>query len=242
MEVGRTDPHNISRPQPSRSPRGTRRCWRRGRARPWNRRPQPNSSPSIKSFCAVPLLSHDRVLGALNVGSARSEASPRATSSCCAGGPGGHSMNAVAYREIAELKEKLNTEKLNGSRDPDQNFDEIVGQSPAHRGAEADRDCRADRVHVLIQGETGTGKELLARAIHNLSAPPGAHVRQAELRGHPHGLLASLATSAARSPAPSLRRPDASSSRMGGTCSSTRSGTSRWSCSRSSCACCRNRN
>jgi formate hydrogenlyase transcriptional activator len=44
---------------------------------------------------------------------------------------------------------------------------------------------------VLIQGETGTGKELLARAIHRLSPRKRPHLYQAELRGHSGGLLES---------------------------------------------------
>ena len=66
-------------------------------------------------MCSLPLLSHDRALGVLNVGRERPEAfSPqdvellRQVSQQIAIAV----ENALAYRQIEELKEKLNTERL----------------------------------------------------------------------------------------------------------------------------------
>jgi formate hydrogenlyase transcriptional activator len=45
--------------------------------------------------------------------------------------------------------------------------------------------------NVLILGETGTGKELVARALHRISPRKESALRHLELRSHPHGLLES---------------------------------------------------
>ena len=97
--------------------------------------------------------------------------------------------NALAYREIAELKDRLAQEKvyLEDEIRSELNFEEIVGRSPALRSVlqEIETVAPTDST-VLIYGETGTGKELIARAIHDLSSRSKATLRQAELRGHSH--------------------------------------------------------
>ena len=151
----------------------------------------------IKSFCAVPLLSHDRVLGALNVGSARPDAFSESDVELLRQVAQQVAIaveNAVAYREIAELKEKLNTEKLYLEAEirTEQNFDEIVGQSPALTQVLKQVEIVAPTEStVLIQGETGTGKELLARAIHNLSARRARTFVKLNCAAIPTGLLES---------------------------------------------------
>src|SRR5262249_37783920 len=81
--------------------------------------------------------------------------------------------NMKSYGEIAALKARLEKENIYLQEEirTEHNFEEIVGNSPAL----LDLLRRVDQVaptdsSVLIYGETGTGKELIARAIHNRSA------------------------------------------------------------------------
>jgi PAS domain S-box-containing protein len=77
-----------------------------------------------------------------------------------------------AYEEIKILKDQLAQEKLYLEEEirKDGGFDEIIGESPALKNVlKQVRIVSPTDSTVLIEGETGTGKELIARAIHNLS-------------------------------------------------------------------------
>jgi formate hydrogenlyase transcriptional activator len=80
--------------------------------------------------------------------------------------------NALAFDEIEALKDQLHQEKvyLEEEARTDQNFGEIVGESAALRRVlkQVEAVAPTDST-VLILGETGTGKELIARALHDLS-------------------------------------------------------------------------
>ena len=129
----------------------------------------------VRSMCHVPLVSRNRTLGLLSL--ARME--PLEFSSrdleflALLGNQVAIAVeNALAFREIAELKDRLAEEKvyLEDEIRSELNFDEIVGRSASLRKVLQDIETVAPTDStVLIYGETGTGKELIARAIHNLS-------------------------------------------------------------------------
>jgi formate hydrogenlyase transcriptional activator len=81
--------------------------------------------------------------------------------------------NMKSYEEIASLKSRLEKENIYLREEirTEHNFEEIVGSSPALLTVlRAVEQVAATDSTVLIYGETGTGKELIARAIHNRSA------------------------------------------------------------------------
>ena len=99
-----------------------------------------------------------------------------------------------AYREIARLSEKLRREKLSLENEihSTQNFAEVIGESPAlrHVLAQVETVAPSDAT-VLILGETGTGKELIARAIHRLSSRRAGSFIKLNCAAIPTGLLES---------------------------------------------------
>ena len=80
--------------------------------------------------------------------------------------------NAIAFRQIQELRDRLGQEKryLEEEINLEKRFEDVVGESMGLRRVLREIETVAPTdATVLIQGETGTGKELLARAIHRLS-------------------------------------------------------------------------
>src|SRR5438876_11132016 len=129
----------------------------------------------IQSMCCVPLTVHDRRLGTLNVGRFGSEpftAEDADLLAAVANQVAFSVENALAFQEIAELKDRLAAEKvyLEDELRTDYNFEEIIGDSPALKRVlhQVETVAPTDSA-VLVGGETGTGKELIARAIHDLS-------------------------------------------------------------------------
>ncbi len=102
--------------------------------------------------------------------------------------------NALAFREIEELKNKLAEEKLYLEDEirTEYNFEEIIGESAALKRILKQVETVAPTdATVLIQGETGTGKELIARAIHSLSGRRERTFVKMNCAAIPTGLLES---------------------------------------------------
>ena len=102
--------------------------------------------------------------------------------------------NTMAFQRIAELRDKLRQEKkyLEDEIDLENRFEDIVGESTGLRGVLKEIETVAPTdATVLIQGETGTGKELLARAIHRLSPRRERTFIKLNCAAIPSGLLES---------------------------------------------------
>ena len=102
--------------------------------------------------------------------------------------------NAQAFREIERLKNKLAEEKLYLEDEirSERNFGEVIGDSPTFRKALHQVETVAPTVAtVLILGETGTGKELIARSVHELSSRRHRTFARLNCAAIPTGLLES---------------------------------------------------
>jgi PAS domain S-box-containing protein len=100
----------------------------------------------------------------------------------------------IALREIKKLKDQLYEENvaLKEEIDKASMFEEIVGESPALRAVlgRVAKVAPADST-VLITGETGTGKELIARAIHKRSRRAAGAFVSVNCAAIPPSLIAS---------------------------------------------------
>jgi formate hydrogenlyase transcriptional activator len=151
----------------------------------------------ILSLCCIPLTTSKDMLGTLNFGSTRPnafQAENLELFSQIAAQVAGALENERAYREIEQLKNRLAAEKqyLEGEIRTELNFDEIIGDSPALKKALDPVPIVADSdATVLILGETGTGKELVARAIHRMSRRKERNFIKVNCAAIPTGLLES---------------------------------------------------
>ncbi len=157
----------------------------------------PPMAEGLTTDCLLPLASRGRVHGVLLLGRRDENAFSRdevkflmqvASQVAIA------VENALAYSKIAELKEKLTQEKLYLEDEirTELNFEEIVGKSAVLRRVlkQVATVAPTDST-VLIYGETGTGKELIARAIHNLSSRRSNSFVKLNCAAIPMGLLES---------------------------------------------------
>jgi formate hydrogenlyase transcriptional activator len=162
----------------------------------------PSSDPfairtGLKSGVKVPLISHDRVLGILGVGRLSDDSFTQQDVDLLTAVGEQVAIaveNALAYQKIDALKNKLQEEKLYLQEEirSEYNFEEIIGSSPALKRALEDVQTVAPTDStVLIFGETGTGKELIARALHNLSGRSEHPLVKVNCAAIPTGLLES---------------------------------------------------
>jgi formate hydrogenlyase transcriptional activator len=151
----------------------------------------------VRSFCSVPLGSRLSTLGALQLGSLRDQAfipQDLGFLNHVASQIAAAMENAEAYREIAQLTKKLEKEKLylEGEIRDSFNPEELVGESiELSRVLSQVKRVAPTDTSVLILGETGTGKELIARAIHRESMRKDASFIKLNCAAIPTGLLES---------------------------------------------------
>ena len=151
----------------------------------------------VKSNCNVPLIFRNRVLGVLGVGRLQENAFTPDDVELLIQIANQIALaveNALAFHEIDTLKNKLEEEKLylEESIQTDRNFQDIIGESQALRHVLRQVETVAETSStVLIYGETGTGKELIARAIHNLSRRRQRTFVKVNCAAIPTGLLES---------------------------------------------------
>ena len=151
----------------------------------------------LVSGCASPLIFRDRVLGVIGIKSNREHAFSSEDAELfeqVAKQVAIAVENALAYSEIETLKNKLEKEKLYLEEEirTEYNFEEIIGASSVLRRVLQNVETVATTDStVLIYGETGTGKELIARAIHNLSDRRERTLVKVNCAAIPTGLLES---------------------------------------------------
>jgi len=151
----------------------------------------------MQSGVWVPLLHRERTLGTLAVASRLENAFSQHDAEMLTQVAGQVAMavnNAMAFKQIAELRDRLTQEKqyLEEEINLEHRFEDIVGESTGLRSVLREIATVAPTdATVLIQGETGTGKELLARAIHRLSPRSERTFIKLNCAAIPAGLLES---------------------------------------------------
>ena len=155
------------------------------------------AAEGIKAFCNIPLANRGRALGILSI--LRTTETPFSPGdvdflSRASGQIAIAIENALAYHEISQLKDKLAQEKLYLEEEirSEMNFENIIGNSPALKHVlELVETVAPSDSTVLLLGETGTGKELIARAIHDRSRRKDRTFVKLNCAAIPTGLLES---------------------------------------------------
>jgi len=151
----------------------------------------------LQMICCIPLINRGRTFGTLNLASRRTDVFSESDIQLIQQVAAQVAIaveNALAFKEIDALKDKLSVEKLYLEEElrTEFNFEEIVGESVALKRALAQVELVAPAgTTALILGETGTGKELIARAIHNLSPRRERTFVKINCAAIPSGLLES---------------------------------------------------
>jgi formate hydrogenlyase transcriptional activator len=151
----------------------------------------------FQSGCFVPLIAHGRPLGVLVVASGTKTTFPQSDADALQ--PVANQIaiaveNTLGFTQIVDLANKLTEEKLYLEEEirTEHNFEEIIGESEAlKRVLKEVETVAATDATVLISGETGTGKELIARALHNLGPRRDRTLVKVNCGAIPTGLLES---------------------------------------------------
>jgi len=151
----------------------------------------------LKSACCLPLISHDRPLGTLVVASLEEDNFPAKDAELLQHVANQIAIaveNSLAYHEEVKRANQLSEEKLYLQDEirSEYNFEEIIGESAGLKNILSQLQTVAPTDStILILGETGTGKELIARAIHHLSARRERTLVKVNCAAIPTGLLES---------------------------------------------------
>src|SRR6266699_1939991 len=158
---------------------------------------EPAIPEGLKTGCFVPLVSRNRVLGLLGLGRREENAFSQVDIGFLKQVASQIAIaveNALEYGQINEAKDRLAEQKfyLEDEIRREHNFEAIIGNGPRLKAVlESVRIVAPANSTVLIQGETGTGKEVIARAIHNLSSRKGQAFVKVNCAAIPLGLLES---------------------------------------------------
>jgi formate hydrogenlyase transcriptional activator len=149
----------------------------------------------VNYICQVPLINREHALGTLGVGRTLPFSKHDVDFLKQVSGQVAIAVeNALSYKQIAELTDKLARENLYLEDEirSELNFEEIIGKSDALKKIlrQVETVSPTDST-VLIYGETGTGKELIARAIHELSSRAKSPFVKLNCAAIPTGLLES---------------------------------------------------
>lgn len=151
----------------------------------------------VKSICLAPLVSHDRVLGVLSIGRSEEASFGKDDLEVLVAVANQVSIaieNALAFEQISELNQRLATENLYLDEEVRTNsgFENIIGESKGLKHVLKQVETAAPTgANILLLGETGTGKELIARAIHDRSPRAKAAFIKLNCSAIPTGLLES---------------------------------------------------